>query len=369
MDALAKINFKKIGAFILFVGIIGLSLFIFKRYFYAHEVALASEQQSLSATGTVEATNVMASFKVPGKLEKVLVNEGSKVEAGQEIASLEGAEISSDLVSAQGAYNAAVNEAQRASDAVPFTSQQVESTIAQTQAKVAQAQAGVAQAEVGVKDAKLSYDRASELVKGGAASQKTLDDATNAYDLAQGKLQEAQAGLNQAQAGLNQAMSTRSNVTLAQAQAQAAQGSVKQADGAVQKANAYLNDTHLISPMAGFITKKYLEQGEMLNAGTPVYEITDLLHPYVNVYISEAKIGRVHLNQDAEITVDAFPGRVFKGKVVLINGAGDFAVKKAINEQYEHDIRSFQVKIDIPNQDLALKTGMTAKAKIIEGAK
>jgi HlyD family secretion protein len=60
---------------------------------------------------------------------------------------------------------------------------------------------------------------------------------------------------------------------------------------------------------------------------------------------------------------------VFKGKVVLINDAGEFAVKKAINEQYDHDIRSFKVKIDVSNQDLALKTGMTAKVKIIEEAK
>jgi HlyD family secretion protein len=355
MDALAKINFKKMGVFFLFIGIIAGSLLIFNRYFYKHEVALAGEQQSLSATGTIEAENVMASFKVPGKLEKTMIDEGSKVENGQEIASLEGAEISSDVITAQGAYNAALQESQRAADAIPLTSQQVESTITQVQAKVLQA-------EIGVKDAKLSYDRATELFKGGAVPQKTLDDATNAYDLAKSKLQEAQAGLEQA-------LSARTNVTLAEAQYQAAQGSVKQASGAVQKASAYLSDTHLVSPMSGYITQKYLRAGEMLNAGTPVFEITDLAHPYVNIFISEAKIGRVHLNQEAEITVDAFPGRVFKGKVVLINGAGEFAVKKAINDQYEHDIQSFKVKIDVPNEDLTLKTGMTAKVKIVEGAK
>jgi len=354
MQALAKINIKKTSAFILFMGIIFAAIFIFNHYFYANEVALASEQKSLTATGTLEATHVMASFKVPGKLEKVLVDEGSKVEIGQEIASLEGQEISSDVVAAHGAYDAAVGQAQRAAEAVPMTSQQVESTIAQTQAKVAQV-------EIGVKDAKLTYERALELFKGGAIPQKTLDDATNAYDLAQNKLKEAQAGLEQA-------LAARLNVPMAQSQSQAAQGAVKQASGAVQKAEAYFNNTHLFSPMSGYITQKYLQLGEMLNAGTPVFEITDLAHTYVNIYISEDKIGRVQLNQEAEITVDAFPERVFKGKVVLVNGAGEFAVKKAINEQYEHDIRSFKVKIDVPNSDLALKTGMTARVKIIEGA-
>ncbi|WP_434511240.1 HlyD family secretion protein [Desulfitobacterium sp. AusDCA] len=354
MNIFTRIHLKKAGFFILFMGIILASLLIFNRYFYAKQIALANDQQSLTATGTIEATQVMASFKVPGKLEKALVDEGSQVTGGQEIASLESQEIGSDVVTAQGAYDAAVGQAQRANESIPLTREQVESTIAQTQAKVAQAQTGV-------DDAKLTYDRATELIKGGAISQKSLDDATHAYQLAQQKLQEAQAGLDQA-------MSARQNVQLAESQYQAAQGAVKQANGAVQKAETYLSNTHLLAPISGFITQKYLQPGEMLNAGTPVFEITDLAHTYVNVYISENKIGRVKLNQDAEITVDSFPGRIFKGKVVLVNGAGDFAVKKAINDQYEHDLQSFKVKIDLPNTDLVLKTGMTARVKIAEGA-
>ena len=228
----------------------------------------------------------------------------------------------------------------------------MEATIAQTEAKVAQA-------EIGLKDAKTAYDRAVELFEGGAIPQKSLEDATNAQDLAQRKLEEAQAGLEQA-------LAARQSIEIAKSQHQAAQGTVQQASGAVQKAEAYLSNTHLLAPMSGYITQKYLHQGEMLNAGTPVFEITDLEHTFVNIYISEDKIGRVKLNQEAEISVDAFPDQVFQGKVVLINGAGEFAVKKAINEQYEHDLRSFKVKINVPNPDLLLKTGMTARVKLIE---
>jgi len=355
MDSLAKINRQKIMVIVFLVALLLAAVLIFNNYFYARETALADERESLTATGTIEATQVMASFKVAGKLEKVLVDEGSKVEMGQELALLEAQEISSEFIAAQGAYEAALGQAQQAADSVSLTSQQVES-------KIAQAQALVAQAEIGVKDAQLNYERASKLFAEGAVPQKTLDDATNAYDLARKKLEEAQAGLEQA-------LSARINVQIAQSQHQAAQGQVKQAQGAVQKAEAYLNNTRLLAPLSGYITKKYLEPGEMLNAGTPVFEITDLAQPYVKVYISEDKIGRVHLDQEAEITVDSFPDRVFKGKVVYINNAGEFAVKKAVNEQHEHDLRSFEVKISVPNPDLALKVGMTARVKILEEAK
>ncbi len=352
MDALNKLYFKKGIIFIFFLGIVAAGILIFNRYFYVQKIALDNERQSLTATGTIEATNALASFKIAGKLENVLVDEGSQVKTGQEIASLEAQEISSDVVTAHGAYDAAVAQAKQAADSITLTSQQVESTINELQAKVSQA-------EIGVNDAKLAYERASSLYENGAVSRKTLDDATNAYDLAKSKLQEAKAGLDQA-------LAARTNVSLAQFQYQAAQGAVQQAGGAVQKAEVYLKNTHLLAPMSGYITEKYLEPGEMLNAGTPVFEITDMDHPYVNIYLSEKKIGRVQLNQTAEVTVDAFPEQIFKGNVVLINEAGEFAVQKAINDQYEHDIRSFQVKIDLPNDDLALKTGMTARVKIIE---
>jgi HlyD family secretion protein len=354
MDILAQINRKKTIVAGIAVIVMLAAILIFAGDLYGRQSAVNAEENGLNATGSIQATTVMASFKVPGKIEKELVDEGGKVESGQEIALLEGQEINSDLNAAQGAFKAAQGQAQEAAGAVPLTSQQVETTISQAQAQVDQAQ-------IGVKSAQQQYERASALFKEGYASQKDLDDATDAYNLAQAKLAQAQAGLAQA-------MSARLNVQIAESKYNAAQGAVIQADGAVQKAQAYLADTHLLAPISGYVTAKYLETGEMLNAGTPVYEITDLANTYVKVYISETKIGRVHLGQEAQIQVDAYPNRTFKGKVVLINDAGEFAVQKAVNDQYEHDIRSFEVKVSVPNTDLALKTGMTARVKILEEA-
>ena len=351
MQSFKEINFKKSATLILFIGVILAGLLFFQN-FYANEKALAAKEESLGGTGTIEATTVIASFKVAGKLEQTLVDEGDQVKKGQELAILDGREINSQLVTAQGAYEAALGQAEQAQAAVNLTREQVETTIRQAQAKVNQA-------EIGVKNARADLDRAIALFDSGAIPQKSLDDAYNAYDLAEKKLEEAQAALEQA-------ISSRQNVDIAQSQYRAAQGQVKQADGSVQTAEAYLDNTRLIAPMDGIITKKYLQQGELLNAGTPVYEITDLAHTFINIYISEEKIGRVKLNQEAEITLPAFPGQVFKGRVVLISDAGEFAVKKAINEQKEHDLRSFKVKIEIPNPDLKLKTGMTAEVKILE---
>ncbi|SFG15655.1 HlyD family secretion protein [Desulfotomaculum arcticum] len=354
-DAFKKINFQKALVTVLFLGLIVAAVFIFNNYFAGKQSALADAQNSLTTTGTVEAKSVVASFKVPGKIAKLYCDEGSNVQAGQKLANLDSIEIAAKLSQAQGAYQSAQAQAREASEAVPLNSQQVEAAIDQAGAKVAQAKTSLSNAQK-------TYDRMTALHQEQAISDNDYDKAVTSYTLAQNQLTEAEAALNQA-------LSARLKVQVSQSQYQAALGQVEQARGVVQEAQAALDNTLLKSPLTGYITQKYLEEGEMVNAGTPVLEIADLNHTYVKIFIDEKKIGRVHLKQEAEIKVDAYPGKVFRGGVVWINDAGEFAVQKAVNEQYSHDIRSFEVKVDVPNPDLTLKVGMTATVKLLEESK
>jgi HlyD family secretion protein len=355
-NPLAEIEKNKKRTLTIMISIVAITALIFTGYVLANNNPKQTKtENALTITGTIEARSAIASFKVPGKLENMLVDEGAQVKNGQQLAVLENSQLMAKLTQAEGAAQAAESQSQQAKEAITLTEQQVETTISQLQAKVAQA-------EVGVKNAKQLYDRMVVLQEGSAVSQNDFEQAENGYELAKNQLAEAQAGLDQA-------IASRTKIATAQSQYQASLGQSQQAQGAVQEAQAYLHDAQLKAPIAGFITQKYLEIGEMLNAGTPVYEITDLEHPYVKVYISEDKIGQIGLNQKVDVKVSAFPDKVFTGKVVWINNAGEFAVKKAVNEQHQHDIRSFEVKIDLPNPDLLLKVGMTATVNLLEEAK
>lgn len=307
-------------------------------YFNQQQAIVTQARQSLTATGTIEATTVNAAFKVAGKIAQMNVDEGMEVKKDQVLAELDSREIKAKLVQAQGLDQAAERTAGQAEKGVVATRETVE-------AKIEQAQAGLTSAQQ-------KYDRAKSLHDSGAISDSAFDDAVNNLQNYQGLLNEALAG--------------RQKVAAAEEELLAAQGKSQQAKGGVQEAEAYMANTKLLSPISGFISIKYLEAGEMLNAGTPVFEISDLRHSYVKVYIDESKIGRVKLDQAAEVRVPAYPNQVFKGRVVKISDAGDFAVHKAVNEMYSHDIRSFEVRVNIPNDDLILKTGMTATVTILE---
>lgn len=314
--------------------------------------SLQDMQNSLRAVGSVEAKTVSAAFKVPGKLQDILVDVGEKVVNGQEIANVESGEIAAKVSQAHGAYSAALGQQNQANEAIGLASNTVAATIQQ-------AQAGLDQAKVALVSAEETYQRVKPLWEAGFASQSDFDDATHNYEAKQAQVTQLEGKLAEAQAA-------RSQVSVYRAQYEAAAGQSQMAAGAVQEAEVYLTNTHLYSPLNGYITSKIMEAGEMVNAGTPVLEITDLEHTYVTVYIDEAKIGRVSLGQKASVTVPAYPDRVFEGKVTRIGQAGLFAVQKAINEQYSHDLQSFEVRIDIANADLALKVGMTATVNLEE---
>lgn len=305
--------------------------------FYVHydkkQKAVLAQRESLTATGLVEATTVNVAFKVAGRIDKMLVDTGSTIVVDQEIANLESREIEAKVLQALGGVQAAQALADEAGSSIHLTSRTVE-------AKVEQAQAAY-------DNSKQQYERVKALHDGGAASDSSLDQAVNDLKAKQGLLDEA--------------IAARLNLEVIRQKYQAAVGNKQSAEGLLLEAQTALDNTHMKSPVDGIVTQKYLDAGEMVNAGTPVYEISDLKHPYVKVFIDETKIGRVSLNQDVDVQVDAYPQRVFKGKVVWINDAGQFAVHKAINEQFSHDIRSFEVKINLSNEDLALKTGMTAR--------
>ncbi len=173
------------------------AVMMFAGYLTRQSTVIAEERASLTATGTIEGKQVNASFKIPGKLASILVEEGARVEEGQALAALENQQLLAKLTQAEGAYEAARAQAAQAGSAMTLTAEQVEATIAQLEAKVAQA-------EVGLKDARQLYERVSALYEAGAVAASEYDKAENNLNLAQRQLDEARAGLEQALAARTQ---------------------------------------------------------------------------------------------------------------------------------------------------------------------
>ena len=92
-------------------------------------------------------------------------------------------------------------------------------------------------------------------------------------------------------------------------------------------------------------------------------KISDLTNVELYIYVSELELGKIKLGQKAEVSVDAFKDKKFEGKVTYISPEAEFTPKN-IQTKDERTKLVFAVKIELPNPDFGLKSGMPADAKI-----
>jgi len=362
---------------------------------------------TLSGNGTIEATEVEVGSRISGRLLTVVPREGEAVRRGQELASLEAAELEAQLAQARGNLASAeatfdeVGAGTRAEEIRRLKAQVQAARDAQAQAQarldllkagsrpelLAQVRAAVQQAQVAYDDAQRDFERTGRLAGEGAVAGRDLDVATArrdgaaaALEAARNRLAEAEAGarpeeLRGAQAALAQAASqlrsAQASLDLAVAgprreTLRAAEARVEAARGAVAVAEALLAQTRIVAPSDGRVTLRNAEPGEVVTPGFPIVRIADLARVRVRVYVPEPQIGRVKTGQSAAVSIDAFPGRTFPGTVTEIAEKPEYTPKN-VQTREERAKLVFGVKVEVENPGGELKPGMPADAVITVG--
>ena len=146
-------------------------------------------------------------------------------------------------------------------------------------------------------------------------------------------------------------------------QVDTARAQLAQAEASLVQARARLADTRIEAPMDGVVLRKNLEAGATASPGTAIVTLVDPSDLWVRVYIAETDLGRVKIGQAARITVDAFPGQPFEGRVTEVASAAEFTPRN-VQTQKERVNLVFRVKVAIVNPDGRLKPGMPADAVI-----
>jgi len=290
------------------------------------------------ASGTVDATEIAVSFRMPGILHKRPVEEGSRVKPGELLAALDERESIARLHQAEAAQQAA--QARIKDLEQGYRPQE----IAEARAQVEQARANRANLEEEAR-------RSEALFLGGAASAQRHDKDRTAATVATQQLSAAQARLKLLQSGYRP-----ETLNVARAQRDEAQA-------AVEAARAAWEDLQVKSPVEGVVTRTHAEVGETLGAGRPVATVTDISRPWVRVYIPQNQIGKVRLGAAAKIKIDTFPDREFDGRVSYISSQAEFTPKN-VQTQEERVKLVFAVNVTLDNRDGTLKPGMPADVTI-----
>jgi multidrug resistance efflux pump len=181
-----------------------------------------------------------------------------------------------------------------------------------------------------------------------------------AVDTAKAQLDSAEATLDAAQAKLD----LLKNGPRPE-QIQAAEAMLAQARAAQRQIEVQIGKTALTAPRAGLILSRSLHQGEQASAGATIMTIGALDSVRLTLYIPETDIGRVRQGQQARVTVDSFPGRVFAGTVTFIAQEAQFTPRN-VQTKDERATTVFAVRVELNNPDHALKPGIPADGVIVE---
>ncbi|MGC1461378.1 MAG: efflux RND transporter periplasmic adaptor subunit [Terracidiphilus sp.] len=307
---------------------------------------LAREDLStvVSGTGQIKPkTYVNVGATSFGRITHFYVKEGDLVKKGQTVATVESVQQEA-TVSGQVAAIAAAK-----TDIVSYIA--AEKT----------ADANLEHANADLEQKKLDWDRAQALYKDGILAKQDFDAKKAAYDLDVASVAQAVAQLNQAKA---QTDSQRGHL---------------QTQVATLRANQdLLNKTIAIAPFDGIVTNMPLREGETVvvgiqNAeGSTLMTIADMSVVTAEVKVDETDIVNIQLGQPAEVTVDALPGKVFKGHVTLV---GDQALLRSTgiatsqSTTGTEEAKDFKVVVTLDGPIDGLRPGLSCTAKITTARK
>jgi membrane fusion protein YbhG len=128
-----------------------------------------------------------------------------------------------------------------------------------------------------------------------------------------------------------------------------------------QLTQAQLARMDLMAPQSGVVQKQIAHRGEYVGPGAPVLTVADPTNLKLTLYVLERDLGRVAIGQTVGIQADAFPGRVFPGRVTTIADRAEFTPRN-VQTQRDRQNLVFAVTVRVPNADRALKAGLPVDA-------
>lgn len=293
----------------------------------------------IEATGTIESTNVVISSKNAGEIKSIIADEGTQVNAGDTILVID--------------HEALGFQLEQASASEQVTEAQLKLMLKGARSEdIKQAEEMMKQTEINFNLAKSDFERYTKLWESKSITRKQYEDMTARYQVSIAQLSSAKENYEKVKK------------IFRPEEIEQAKANLKKAKASVDLFKKNIRDSYIISPMNGFVVKKFVEVGETVSPMSSLVKISNLSSVNVIIYVSEAELGKIKLGQIAEITIDTYPDKKYEGKVTYISPEAEFTPKN-IQTKDERTKLVFAVKIEIPNKDFDLKPGMPADAKII----
>ncbi|HMD30332.1 MAG TPA: efflux RND transporter periplasmic adaptor subunit [Candidatus Acidoferrales bacterium] len=303
-------------------------------YFHPEWFRRSSAGEEMKLSGNIEAHESLVSFKVPGRVVDLPIEEGQSVKAGQLLARLDNDDYRQQL---------AVDEAQ-----AHVRDRQLE--LAQAGSRKQDVQAAyqsVLDARADLEQKEKDYQRYDALYKKDEIAGQMRDLALTNVTRAKATLERLEQIYSELEEGTR-----KEEIAVDHA-------NVHQASKNVELSRIRLEYTTLLAPFTGVILVRQAEKGEVMSPGTPVITLADLDHIWVRVYLPETDLGRVRWGQEVTVHTDTYPNKSYRGRVSFISSEAEFT-PKSVQTEKERVTLVYRTKVDVENPNYELKPGMPA---------
>ena len=373
----------------------------------------------------VKGNLVNLSAKVSGRIVQLRVEEGDQVQAGQVLVEIDPKDYLAAQAQAQANLEMARHDLARAitqlsltrerviqgigtaeasfreageslkfsEDDATLQTDRVNKDIDRARANLQAAKAKVLEAKATMENAKKEFDRTHELFRENYVAETARDTAETAWQVAQSKYQvaleierDAVSQLEMAEANqrsialkkqsirISEQVLERAkiNVTLSQEEKKQIslqeknidllKAKVQESEAALQIAELHLQETKVLSPISGVISKRLADQGQVVQVGQPLLIVNNPTEKWVVANVEETKVRRVRQGAKATVEVDAFPDRDFEGRVEFIGSAAssEFALLPSENPSgnFIKITHRIAVRVSVQDPKNMLKPGM-----------
>jgi multidrug resistance efflux pump len=336
--------------FLIILGVVFGAALLF--YFFS-----TPQGSDLDLIGTVDANQVIVSPQTPGRIQKLLVDEGTQVKQGDLIAVLDPSELEAQARGAAAMIDSMRSQVSATQATSVATQGSTTSSVANAQARLESTRAQLIEAEATLQRVESDSRRTVALAQQGVASDQDRVQAEANLKAQQAVVASLQQQVSAAQADLNTAIANTHQAHAAQSTVASTRAQLSNAEAQLKEAEVRLGYTKVYAPVTGTVSVRAAREGEYLTAGQPIVTIVDFTDTWVRAAIPETQADHIGIGDLLRVRLPG--GTVTSGKIFFKSAEADFATQRDVSRR-KRDIKTIVLKVRLDNPKDAYVPGMTA---------
>lgn len=307
--------------------------------------------------GVVDGNEVIVSPQITDRMVKLHVDEGYTVKKGELIAELDPAALEAQVAAQDAAIGSLRAQVNQAEANLSLTDSQTAAALNVAEANFTSSQAQLEQAQATLELNDTNMKRELSLFSSGIVAAQERDTAVATYKASAANVHSLSDQVKSQHAALAVAEANRKQVNVLRSQIASIQAQLKQAIAMKAADETQLGYTKIYAPIDGVVSVRVARQGEVVQEGSPIVVLLDVNDLWVRADVPETYIDSIKFGQTLPIQLPS--GDVTQGKVFFKGVEGDFATQRDVSRT-KRDIRTFAIKVSLPNPQRRFFTGMTA---------